>query len=213
MKAIIFLTLLFFCAKLLADESFDVINHTSVSKDSNFVFIGIENSIQLIAPPGEIYSLKSVRSIVKKGPGRNTFTVYSNSTGIDTFYILKNKKVVFKKQFHAVRLREPVLNWGALRQDYASVQEVIVNRGIAIRIPNCQCKPLYRIVSFKMDIESANISNADKQMQFDGNRLDGKAISVVKKLKPGDVINFNSIRVVGSNSVVREFPPFSITIR
>jgi hypothetical protein len=204
-------TILLFAMPAISQEGIQ--NQTSLSFDSSLVFVGIKNSVKIFTKPGDNYLLKSQTSRVEKTNKRDVFDVYPLEAGIDTFSIVRNNMVIFQKPFLAVRLSPPIVALGNINSGYSSAPEIIANGGIIMRIPNCNCMPVYEIISFAIDITSNSVSDLNKKISVKGTRLTKEAIAAIKLMKPNDVVTFRRVRMKSAATIVREFPPFSITIK
>jgi hypothetical protein len=93
----------------------------------------------------------------------------------------------------------------------ATREQIVLNKRLQYYIPGCKCPIAFIVRSFKLEFISSNVN--EKFMTADGNALDEKAISLIRRLSPKDQIIFKDIYLMDVSSRGREIPKFVLTIK
>lgn len=202
---------LFFSCLVLSGELFaqiDLINMSLMNKDSNVAYIGIENEIQIQGAGNKNYFLRgSAESKIEK-VDQLRFLLSPKAPGIDTLYVVTGGRMVSSKVFRYEKCPDMVARLGGLQKNVASREEIIAQRGLIVYAGNYNTSRI--ILSFLLHVSGKEV---ETNLGINGNMMTSEAISVVRQLKKGDTITFDSIKASCASGRTITLHPFSITIK
>jgi len=190
-----------------------IINSSLVDTSNNILFEGIENDIRIYGNQSNSYRLISKRNAPINKFSASNFIITPGSGVIDTLLLFDKNKLIHEEIFRINPLPDYILTLGSIKEGLATREQIVLNKRLQVYIPGCKCPPAYVVGFFKLEFISNNIVPYEKFMTIDGNALDEKAISLIKKLSSKDQIIFKDIllRDVGTRS--RQIDKFILTIK
>ena len=199
---------------LLFKSSFsqtNIINKTLLVPDSNVLYLGITNTIEIINNKNPFFEIRSASRSLSSTRNSYLFELRPSRLGWDTVFILDGNEILFQKAFKIVTLPSIEAKLGTLRVEEATQEEIYINGWLVLMIPNCTCTPAYTVTSFEVDFESEEV-NADV-LKIEGDRLTTKARKIIKSLASGDVVYFEHIIAKDADGRSIEVPGFSLTVK
>ena len=169
----------------------NIVNKLLLSPDSNVLFLGVTNSIEVRNYKNLFFEIRAAKSPLSATPNSYVFEVRPNQPGWDTIYISDGTDVFFKKGFRIDYLPAPRAKLGTLHTDSATSEEITINGWIVTFIPNCKCNTSFAVISFQVEFEGDDVEQ--EPVKIEGDRLDVKTKKFIRTLKPGDVVYFNHI--------------------
>lgn len=139
------------------------------------------------------------------------FVLSPKTPGIDTLYLKDGEKVVFAKVFRYEKYPDDVARLGGLERNIATREEVIAQRGLVVHTGNYKNSRV--VLNFLLRAKGKALPEGETVLSINGNMLTPEAIAIIKKLKAGDTITFDSIRASCTSGRVLTLYPFSVTIR
>ena len=209
-----FILLLFLTFSALnCSAQIDMLNHTVMRMDSNFVFSEVRNIFTITGAKSVTWQLKARHAQIVHADSPWLFIVESSRLGADTFFLIQNAIIVLTKIFNVIPVPPIVVRWGVLKTDTATTIEVIANRRITVSIPGCNNCPTFRIFGFTIDFITDQLPASNKMIKVYSNMLSETAANLISKLSHGDKVVFSKILAEGADSRIRELPGFTIVIR
>lgn len=190
-----------------------LINRTIQRKDSNLLFYGLPNILEVPGGRNTKWQLKARHMEVASTDSPWLFKVEPHRWGLDTFVLARNGKVALASIFEVIETPDPTAHWGVLKKDTATRAEIIANRTMTVSIPGCNDNLVFQVVGFDIKYITDQFPEADKNIRIEGRMLTEAAAGLIGRLIPGDKIVFSRIFVVGRGTRVREIPGFTIVIR
>ena len=199
---------------LLIKNSFsqtNIINKTLLVPDSNVLYLGITNSIEIVNSKNPFFEIRSASRNLSSTRNSYLFELRPTRLGWDTVFILDGNEILFQKAFRIVTLPSIEAKLGTLRVEEATQEEIYINGWLVLTIPNCKCTTPYVINSFQIEFEGDNVN--DVVIEIEGDRVNTKARKIIKSLKSGDVVYFENIIAKNEEGRSIEVPGFSITVK
>jgi len=167
--------------------------------DSNVVFIGIDNYLEVGAVGSgkdiRLSSSKASASVSKVSPAR--FLIRVSTIGDTPFelydYSTSPRKLLLSKSFTAQVLPSPEAQIGATADSALTIADILSNPTIQVRFPNSSYQHSFTITSFVLAIRNAN---GDVMHAFDrteNNRLTNEQINAIQGLSKGDQLYFTQL--------------------
>ena len=191
----------------------NVKNNTSIQSDSNIIYSGVQNIIQISGLANyHFVKLKSSRLLITATKDADIFLVNARSFGTDTLCLIIKGKSVFSKKFEVVPVPPVTPMLGFITDSVASITQIISYPVLqAIRL-NCVFPVGHIIGSFRVTFISQHLGNHEKIVFVQGNKFD-HLITAIELLKPGDKITFDNIRTIDIDTYPIKLNDFSITIK
>jgi hypothetical protein len=189
----------------------NIINKTLISPDSNVLFIGITNSIEVFNNKNPFFEIRAARSSLTATPHPFIFEVRVSKPGWDTIAISDGSAIFFRKAFRIDFLPSPQAKLGTLLTDSATSEEITINGWLVTTIPNCKCPASFVVSSFQVEFDADGINQ--EAIPIEGDRLSLQAKKIIRSLKAGDVIYFDHIIAKNEEGKSIELPEFSITVK
>lgn len=210
MKQLIVCSLLFFhfsgiCQLKLYNESL-------TSKDSAVVYIGITNHLKIDGQQ-DLSKFKFTSTNSEITIDNNSISLQSGRRGLDTIRIYSNKKLVSTNIFRVDRINNPVAQLAFTLDSVISLNRILANPYLTVKIPNCLYEIKYNIFSFQCSLQKAGRSNFTYMGFVNGNKLTDDILKLIQKLLPGDKIVFDEIKVACGSGDTRKLPRLIITIK
>jgi hypothetical protein len=188
-------------------------NHSLTDTSKNILYIGVDNyirvndeklkNVELIAQQGKVY---------KSHTDFNEFLVSSKKVGLDTLRLLIDNNQIIEKVFTVESLGDLHCQLGNISDSIATVDEVLQNFSLNIFIPNSYYKFRATIRTFSIKLEYKNGKSPKTFDENLGDTLTESVLIYIRKLNPGDIINFEDVVVVGPDSCPRTLIPLKIKI-
>ena len=189
----------------------NIINKTLLVPDSNVLYLGITNSIEIINNKNPFFEIRSASRNLSSTRNSYIFEIRPTHLGWDTVFILDGNEILFQKAFQIVALPAIEAKLGTLRVEEATQEEIYINGWLVLTIPNCKCTPLYGVTSFEVGFDSEDVK--EDVLKIEGDRLTIKARKIIKSLSSGDVVYFENIIARDPDGRSIEVPGFSLTVK
>ena len=192
-------------------------NAVLVRPDSNLLFSIVENRIKIVGLRFDsTLKLKSKNPNTSIGPnmGKNDFTVFIRSSTTDTLELIKDGKLIFKKNYQIAKTCNPKILFGKDSSRIISINEILLNPGVDFTFL-CAYKLNVIIKGFTFSIVRNNYDTS-AIMNVDGNKFQRKQLSIIGSLKSGDKIIMTDFRPQGADSycmVTYNDCPIQLTIK
>ena len=209
MKSIILFAALLLPQILFAQVS--IRNTSLINPDSNLLYIGHEQFISVTGIPKSAV-LKHSQSKYAFKKNSDLYAVVPTGIGFDTLQIVDGKQVIFEKVYALVPLQMPKIYVSNSTDSILSKDRMLMIPNLTIQAVGCQFdfKTIvrrYAVTLFRNEIalDSFELTSSDFSQQF---------IQALKKLKPGDKVQFENIRAAWNpDYTIRAFGNKTITIR
>jgi hypothetical protein len=214
MTTILLKPLSFLLMVLLFKNSFsqtNIINKTLLVPDSNFLYLGITNSIEILNNKNPFFEIRAASRSLTSTRNSYIFELRPTRLGWDTVFILDGNEILFQKAFKIVPLPSIEAKLGTLRVEEATQEEIYINGWLVLLIPNCTCTPSYVVSSFEMEFDSEEID--EPILKIEGDRVTTKARKIIKSLKSGDVVYFDHIKAKNQDGSLIDIPGFSLAVK
>jgi hypothetical protein len=169
------------------------------------------NSIEISNNKNPFFEIRAYKSSLSSTAHPFIFEVRPTHPGTDTIFILDGNEVLFRKAFRVVSLPAIEAKLGTLRKDEATQEEIYINGWLVLTIPNCKCTTSFVVTSFQIEFEGDDVS--EEVIEIEGDRVTTKARRIIKSLKSGDIVYFESIIAKNEDGKSIEVPGFSITVK
>jgi hypothetical protein len=189
----------------------NIINNILISADSNVLFIGLPNGVQVINLQNPFFEIRASKSSLSSTGNPYVFEVRPTQQGWDTISVYYDKQVLLKKVFRTDFLPSMQGRLGTLRKEEATQEEILINGWLVLTIPNCKCSPSYTVTSFQLEFEGDDVDQ--EPMAIEGNRFTTQAKKIIKSLKSGDTVYFEKIIAKNEEGKSVEVGEFSITVK
>jgi hypothetical protein len=189
----------------------NIVNRTLLSPDSNVLFVGITNSIEVINTKNPFFEIRAGKSALSSTTHPYIFEVRSTQPGVDTIVVSDGDQVILKKAFKITFLPTIEAKLGTLRKEEATQEEILINGWLVLTIPNCKCSPAYEVTSFQLEFDGDDVD--EEIIAIEGNRFTTKAKKIIKSLKSGDTVYFEKIIAKNEEGKSIQVPDFSLTVQ
>jgi hypothetical protein len=206
---IIFPLLLFIPAKLLGQV--DILNIDLTDSTLNFIYTGLDNDL-LITGLRDTSELKFTGYKIKVTRNKDRLIATSSSVGIDTLKVFKKDKLLLAKVFEIRKWATPFVRLGDIKDTVASVQEIILNP-VLIYVRQDYYRYYSWVEQFALTITGAKGNTLRPLESVEGNRLTEEMLRDIKKLKPGNKLSFEFIRIACADCSRPTMPAFTIMIK
>lgn len=123
---------------LFAISQINVVNQSLTDTSKKIVYVGVENWM-LITGTGKFDSIRVVNGLLERINAREyIIKPYAGDSCI--VYFSKNNKVVDRKPFTVDKLPEPVPLIGNIQKQWVSLDELLANTKVSIKLPGCYYK-------------------------------------------------------------------------
>jgi hypothetical protein len=199
---------------LLADRAIsqtDIINKTLVVPDSNVLFVGVPNSIQLINYKNPFFEIRASNSILRATSNSFVYEISPARIGWDTIFILDDGHVLLKKVFRIDPIPAVQAKLGTLKTDEATQEEIVINSWIELFVPNCKCTTRFSVASFEVSFDGDDVPQ--NTIKIEGDRLTIAVRKMIMALKSGDTVYFDHIVAKNDDGKSIEVPGVSVSVR
>ncbi len=205
-------TYLPFFFPLLTIGQIKLINIDLINKDLNQLYIGMDNRLQIVGQKNvRGYKLTSVKSSVLVND--SCFVLTPEHRGVDTVKIFKGNKLIYCALFNLFSINEPTGQLAFTYDTTITLNRILANPYLSIKIPNCNYNFLFSINGFQCSILQ---KNKDKETFANtlGCKLTNDMLTLINRLKTGDVIEFERIKYgISPEFCPRMLGPLRITIK
>jgi hypothetical protein len=169
------------------------IENLSLTKpDSNILYIGVDNKIQLLGPVDSkmvviVFSGKTIIS------NNGIFEIKVSAPGKSRLEVFKNNKRIASREYIISRIPEPQCGLGYFHDTILQISQVLAIKKVNAFLPNCILNLQMPVISFDLEVIYNN-GNRKSLGTVYGNSLPSYEIF---NLQVGDKLNFNNIRVGG----------------
>ncbi|MCG2614312.1 hypothetical protein LZZ85_08460 [Terrimonas sp. NA20] len=215
MNGILFsISSLFFAVSFSAQPELKNLSLTDPAMD--IIYIGVVNDLAV-----EGVSERQNMEVVVGGKdaegsnGRYYAMVHTPGTvKVDVYRKVQgDRRLLTSKVFRSVLLSRPKARLMAAADSNLSVGVIIANPQLETFYPGSQFKSDCDISSFMLKITDSNGEELLEQTGGEENRLTEKMITLIRKLKPGDKLFFDEIRVFCRDGRGQKFEPFTVYIK
>ena len=199
---------------LLCRNSFsqtNIINKTLVVPDSNVLYLGVTNSIEILNNKNPFFEVRSANTPLTSTPHSFIFEMHPTRLGTDTVFVYYDGKLLFQKSFNIVPLPGIQAKLGTLKVEEATQEEIYINGWLVLYIPNCSCTTNFVVTSFELEFDSEEVK--EDILKIEGDRLTIKARKMIKSLASGDVVYFDNIIAKNADGQSIQVPGFSLTVK
>jgi len=172
------------------------IRNLSLTKpDSNIIYIGIDNKIQLLglADLNRIkLTLGEKQSILSNG----IFITGISAPGKFEMEVYKGNKQLLSREYIATRVPEPQCGLAYFRDTILSIPQIIAIKTVKAFMPHCILKLQIAVVHFDLSVTTTS-GNVKYLGSGFGNTLSPDQIQKILLLHSGDKLNFDSIKISG----------------
>ena len=181
--------------------------------DSNVLFLGWENRIQLYSPNGQKATLVSQNGSSVYESGQNQFVVFPKSLHPDILKVFINKKIASSKKYILDTISIFSTQLGNLRTDTASVNEILANKGLRYFNNNRLFNYPYSVVTFWITTIDARGDTLTRKTPTDGNILSTEQQSNIRLLTKNCTLIFDHIIITAPGMKNRQVDPLKFVIR
>ena len=213
MRVLLILMVLSFCSKTRAQ--IQVKNTSLTNPDLDILYIGVDNCLEVSG----IYELPTI-DVISSGNQQiirsdidNSFIVRVRNPGFDTLSISYNGKILVRRIFRIRNISDPVLQLGSVKGTTASVTQILADKAIRIKLPDCHYNLVAQIISFQIGF---SIKGSDIYREFgpeSGFELTEAQLCQIAELLPGDQIYITDVKVRFNDAAMRTMVAPQITIR
>jgi len=195
-----------FCLGSLSAQV-DIINQNLVDDAPDILYFGTDNHLVVSGHNGRNIKLTvDGGSVSVRDEGFNVKVIKPGSVSVEVY---NGNQEIIKQKFSVHRVSNPVVHLGSIKDSKASVTEILKNAFLVIRLPGCYYKHDLKVISFDLVISNRVVIKVIKGKGYIFNHDMKEAI---QKLKPGNKLFFENIRVRGSDSITRIMPILEIKI-
>jgi hypothetical protein len=208
------ISLLFFAASLSAQP---VLKNLSLNNPAlDILYIGVENDL-IIEGVSDKKNLEVVvgEKICEESNGRYYAMLHTPGTvKVSVYRKGKNaRQLLISKEFRSVVLSYPRARLSAATDSILSIAFITANPQLETFYPGSEFKSDCFVHSFRLTITDRNGEELLEQTTGQGTRLTKDMIAVIRKLKPGNKLFFDEIRVFCGNGRGQKFEPFTVYIK
>ncbi len=190
----------------------------------NIIYVGVSNNVWLKnLPDGCEVKFNDKLTPPRDHYADDSFYIYKNffltvdKEGSYILRVFKNNKEIFKKEYQAKKINNPVVRLGVVKDTFASVEEILAYPAVVCNIPNCLLKCIFSINSYEIHLLK-NMNQGVFVRREEGRDLNGaefrkEIIDEIKKLKKGDHILIDGIKASRPDAITRSFTPIKVTIK
>ena len=210
MKQLILFSLIFI--HITGKCQLKVYNESITNKDSAVVYIGITNYLKIDGQQ-DLSKLKVTSTNSEIAIVDNYISLQPFSRGVDTIRVYSDKKLLSSTTFRIERINNPVAQLAFTLDSVISLNRILANPYLTVKIPNCLYEIKYNISSFQCSLQKAGRSNFNYMDFVNGNKLTDDILKLIQKFLPGDKIVFDEIKVACGSGDTRKLPRLIITIK
>lgn len=188
-----------------------IINTTFNVKDTNVIFAEVNNYIKVYFK-GSKYKFITRHSKSER-MNDSIFMVSTTHLGKDSFDLVSNGRIVFRKIFQAKELAMGRFFVGAITSGIARKEDIIANGGLVFRNLECQCTIPYKILSYEIKIRSNSVQEFEKTISVEGATFNETAVNIIRKLHSGDTMEVFDIKALINFGCPRSYEPITIKIQ
>lgn len=140
--------------------------------------------------------------------------------GENTLRIYKNEREIYKHKYIVKSANEPVVRLGIIKDSIAAKEDILFAPRLSCFIPNCDINSImYRLVSYSITLYIGNniesVSKEENTKDLNGIDFDDHVKNEIRRMKKGDKIIIDNIKVLGrgDNFCLRQMTPIKIIIK
>jgi hypothetical protein len=190
----------------LLSGQIDLSNQILIEPSGNYLYISLENIIQIVGTEDTSLVLKSSNSSIDY-KSKNLFNLEPNwKTGIftDTLKVFKEGERIFTKIYEIKMIENPNIKLGIIADSTCTLKELRNNNILETYLENSKLKFNAQVINYEIDIIKMN-GDTIQLGQFIGNKINKKTMRKLMKLKPGETLIFPSLVVRGPEVCPRSF--------
>jgi hypothetical protein len=181
-------------------------NLTLLNPDTNILYLGIENKIQINGIEDYSKIKLTVTGATMHSKGKGLFIIRASTKGTVNLLVYDNMKLLVQKKYIATHYTTPTVKLGKFRDTTLSVFEILQNKqlvssGSLLHFP---------VIKFYNSIISDN-KLLYSDLRSNGPYLSDELIRILIKLKSADKIIFENIQLRGPDDMWVN--PIFITIK
>ncbi len=187
------------------------------------LYVGIDNAILIDKIPGNSkvkfdneYINPIPTNFNPAHPHEKIFVVRVDKPGINKLHILNSRnKEIYAKEYNSKRINDLKVQLGYIKSTEATVNEILLRPSVICYSPECHLKNLFRLGSYRITMQIASEQETKEISDFDLNDkpFDKDIQNKITRMKKGDKIFIDDVRIVGDNNTTRIIPPIKVTIR
>jgi hypothetical protein len=208
MKLLFSIAFIIFCKP--SSAQIDIVSESVNHRDSNVLFIGVDNILILKGANGRPYVLTANNAEILKLDGKFLLRLYNQNNTILKLY--KNKKLVLTKTFRVEVVSRPKAQLGAITDTTASISEILANPFLQVVTPNSTYKHEYSVFDFALDVITSENDTLWKSAYMKGNFITDQKLKIIRELHLNDQLHFHNIRVTCPGCRIFIVPPLTIKI-
>lgn len=210
MKNLSLIVILCFISNLLMAQN-DLKIENLTSENSDILYIGLVNKIKI--SNATIDKVKIGNSEFKSQENQpNVFNLNVQSVGAVDVEFYNGEVLINKKTYTANRVPEPKLSLSSVDiKNKITVDQILKNPNLQIDLGNCKLKnELFTVLSFDLTLQAKN--NFVVEAIGKSELLPAVIIENLPKLKTGDNIFFENVKIKGPEGIVRKIPGIQYSI-
>lgn len=176
-----------------AQTGIDLINTKLKKPAVSYLYLGVTNVIKITgASKGVKYTLtSSANSKIATADSTNKFEVVAQNNNLfDTLRVIAGGKLVYSEVYSIKKIPDLEVHVGTITADNATVSTILMQPLLISSLPDCLFKISFPIVSFDF-----STSTGTATISCTGNKFSSEVIDAIKKLKPGNKVYFDNIKL------------------
>ena len=182
--------------------------------DSAILFVGVPNLMEISGlTDADDIIIKSETGTIKKSKDGNFIVYENNTTKPEVISLYKGNQKVYSKKYSIQLIPDPIARFGYINGPTATIAQLLLNTQLYIVFPGSDYKGRSHVQSFRLLIYNEKKVLIEADEPTIGNALPIHHIELIKKLKPGAMLNFESIKASCPEAITRTFDDLKITIQ
>lgn len=205
------LFLIFIFVSSIASAQVKIQNVSLFNPTLNILYVGIDNKLKITGLKDVSRTMITVNNKSFYPSKSNIFLLGMSTKGKSVLRAYDRNKIIFKKEFLIDIIPEPKISLAGFSNTSLSIPQILKYNYLKSELPNCKLKINFPIVSFNMIIISKNQDTINISNKIYSKIIPLQQERIIEKLKSGDKLIFEEIRVNGPDDLFLQ--PFYIIIK
>jgi hypothetical protein len=222
-RRLIIAMVMFMSATAVADGQ--IVSYLTQLRDPslNILYIGVSNNVWLKNLPEDCKVKFNDKFISPRDHyAGDSFYIYKNffltveKEGNYVLRVFQQNKEIFKKEYQANRVNDPVVRLGIVKDSFASVEEILAYPAVVCTYPGCLMKRGPYIVYYVVTIRNSENRRAftiEDRKGLNGVAFGDELKNEIRRMKRGDKITVEEIKGFANGCMTRSFASIKVTIK
>jgi len=199
----------------------NIINRSLTDSSLNIAYIDVRNILELTGHKSPNNLSFSTTNGTLMDLGQNQFVLRPSKEGECIVSFQDNGKKIASKIFRVESFSDPVRTFGrqydsVVKDGYTyfiAYENLIADPVLRIEIPNCYFKDPWKVVSYRMTLDSLSGGETITEFTVSGSQPTKEQIQIIKNYGPKTFMYMDDIRVIGPDGRTRRLTPMIFNIK